>query len=203
MNNFFKKVLPVLILGMIIGFVVYNGMPKVAENQTIDKDGVQIHIISDGKISQKKVDEFLESYENQPSYLKNKVKNVYLMTQENIIKSENEIYWDGAGNVTNNGFAYDYDVYISSSSVNIDETLTHEMWHVYDFVYGDGLHFMSELDSNLINLYNQNKNMLGEYAAENYLEFFATAGETYTNDQEYLKEVDINMYNYFESLPKE
>ena len=66
MNNFFKKVLPVLILGMIIGFVVYNGMPKVAENQTIDKDGVQIHIISDGKISQKKVDEFLESYENQP-----------------------------------------------------------------------------------------------------------------------------------------
>ena len=134
MNNFFKKVLPVLILGMIIGFVVYNGMPKVAENQTIDKDGVQIHIISDGKILQKKVDEFLESYENQPSYLKNKVKNVYLMTQENIIKSENEIYWDGAGNVTNSGFAYDYDVYISSSSVNIDETLTHEMWHVYDFV---------------------------------------------------------------------
>ena len=203
MNNFFKKVLPVLILGMIIGFVVYNGMPKVAENQTIDKDGVQIHIISDGKISQKKVDEFLESYENQPSYLKNKVKNVYLMTQENIIKSENEIYWDGAGNVTNSGFAYDYDVYISSSSVKIDETLTHEMWHVYDFVYGDGLHFMSELDSNLINLYNQNKNMLGKHAAENYLEFFATAGETYTNDQEYLKEVDINMYNYFESLPKE
>ena len=203
MNNFFKKVLPVLILGMIIGFVVYNGMPKVAENQTIDKDGVQIHIISDGKISQKKVDEFLESYENQPSYLKNKVKNVYLMTQENIIKSENEIYWDGAGNVTNNGFAYDYDVYISSSSVKIDETLTHEMWHVYDFVYGDGLHFMSELDSNLINLYNQNKNMLGKHAAENYLEFFATAGETYTNDQEYLKEVDITMYNYFESLPKE
>ena len=203
MNNFFKKVLPVLILGMIIGFVVYNGMPKVAENQTIDKDGVQIHIISDGKISQKKVDEFLESYENQPSYLKNKVKNVYLMTQENIIKSENEIYWDGAGNVTNNGFAYDYDVYISSSSVKIDETLTHEMWHVYDFVYGDGLHFMSELDSNLINLYNQNKNMLGKHADENYLEFFATAGETYTNDQEYLKEVDINMYNYFESLPKE
>ena len=203
MNNFFKKVLPVLILGMIIGFVVYNGMPKVAENQTIDKDGVQIHIISDGKISQKKVDEFLESYENQPSYLKNKVKNVYLMTQENIIKSENEIYWDGAGNVTNNGFAYDYDVYISSSSVKIDETLTHEMWHVYDFVYGDGLHFMSELDSNLINLYNQNKNMLGKHAAENYLEFFATAGEIYTNDPEYLKEVDINMYNYFESLPKE
>ena len=203
MNNFFKKVLPVLILGMIIGFVVYNGMPKVAENQKIDKDGVQIHIISDGKISQKKVDEFLESYENQPSYLKNKVKNVYLMTQENIIKSENEIYWDGAGNVTHNGFAYDYDVYISSSSVNIDETLTHEMWHVYDFVYGDGLHSLSELDSNLINLYNQNKNMLGKHAAENYLEFFATAGETYTNDQEYLKEVDINMYNYFESLPKE
>lgn len=203
MNNFFKKVLPVLILGIIIGFVVYNGMPKVAENQTIDKDGVQIHIISDGKISQKKVGEFLESYENQPSYLKNKVKNVYLMTQENVIKSENEIYWDGAGNVTNNGFAYDYDVYISSSSVKINKTLTHEMWHVYDFVYGDGLHSLSELDSNLINLYNQNENMLGKYAAENYLEFFATAGETYTNDPEYLKEVDINMYNYFESLPKE
>ena len=178
-------------------------MPKVAENQTIDKDGVQIHIVSDGKISQKKVDEFLESYENQPLYLKSKVKNFYLMTQDNIVKSENEIYWDGAGNVADDGFAYVYDVYVSSSSVCINETLTHEMWHVYDFVYGDGLHSLSELDNNLINLYNQNKNMFGEHAAENYLEFFATAGDSYINDSEYLNEVDINLYNYFESLPKE
>lgn len=198
-----KRILLILILGMIIGFIGYNRMPKVAENQTIDKDGVQIHIVSDGKISQKKVDEFLESYENQPLYLKSKVKNFYLMTQDNIVKSENEIYWDGAGNVADDGFAYDYDVYVSSSSVCINETLTHEMWHVYDFVYGDGLHSLSELDNNLINLYNQNKNMFGEHAAENYLEFFATAGDSYINDSEYLNEVDINLYNYFESLPKE
>lgn len=203
MNKFLKKVLFVSILGMIIGFVVYNGMPKVAENQTIDKDGVQIHIVSNGKISQKKVDEFLESYENQPSYLKNKVKNVYLMTQENVIKNENEIYWDGAGDITVDGFADDYDVYVNSGSVCINETLTHEMWHVYDFVYGDGLYSLSDLDNNLINLYNQNKNMLGNHAAENYNEFFATAGDSYINDPEYLNEVDINLYNYFESLPKE
>lgn len=203
MNKFLKKVLFVLILGINGVFIGYNMLPKVAENQTIDKDGVQIHIVSNGKISQKKVDEFLESYENQPSYLKNKVKNVYFMTQENVIKNENEIYWDGAGDITDDGFADDYDVYVNSGSVCINETLTHEMWHVYDFVYGDGLRSLSDLDNNLINLYNQNKNMFGDHAAENYNEFFATAGDSYINDPEYLNEVDINLYNYFESLPKE
>lgn len=34
-----KRLLLKLIFGMIVGFIGYNGIPKVAENQTIDKDG--------------------------------------------------------------------------------------------------------------------------------------------------------------------
>lgn len=49
-----KRMLLILILGINVAFIGYNMIPKVAENQTIDKDGVQIHIVSDGKISQKK-----------------------------------------------------------------------------------------------------------------------------------------------------
>lgn len=38
-TSIMKRLLLKLIFGMIVGFIGYNGIPKVAENQTIDKDG--------------------------------------------------------------------------------------------------------------------------------------------------------------------
>lgn len=81
------------------------------------------------------------------------------------------------------------------------KTITHELWHAYDWAYGNGESYYSELQMN--ELYNQNPESLSEYGATDVIEFFAEGGAMYINSPEELKEKNIDVYNFFEALPKE
>ena len=81
------------------------------------------------------------------------------------------------------------------------KTITHELWHAYDWASGNGDLYFSEMQMN--DLYNQNPHSLTEYGATNNIEFFAEGGAMYVNSPEELKEKNIDVYNFFETLPKE
>ena len=66
---------------------------------------------------------------------------------------------------------------------------------------GNDVYYLSELDFNI--LYNQNPGSITEYGATTVHEFFAEGGEMYIYSPEELKEKNIDVYNYFEALPKE
>lgn len=83
----------------------------------------------------------------------------------------------------------------------IRDNITHELWHVFDYVNGNNEYYLSELEFNV--LYNQNPNSITEYGAKNNLEFFAEAGKMYIYSPEELKEKNMDVFNYFELLPKE
>ena len=60
------------------------------------------------------------------------------------------------------------------------------------------------LSSTLFNiLYNQSPDSLSKHGASNTKEFFAEGGTMYIYSPEELKEKNIDVYNYFEALPKE
>ena len=89
----------------------------------------------------------------------------------------------------------------NASDKEKSKAITHELWHAYDWTSGnDDLHF-SEMQMN--DLYNQNPYSLTEYGATNVIEFFAEAGAMYINNPEELIQKNMDVYNYFESLPKE
>ena len=83
----------------------------------------------------------------------------------------------------------------------IKEGISHELWHVYDWAFGNDEYYLSELDFNV--LYNQAPESLTKYGATDVVEFFAEGGAMYVNSPEELKEKNIDVYNYFESFPKE
>ncbi len=56
---------------------------------------------------------------------------------------------------------------------------------------------------NFLALYNANPNSITEYGATDSAEFFAEAGAMYINNPEELMQKNMDVYNYFESLPKE
>ena len=72
---------------------------------------------------------------------------------------------------------------------------------LYDFSKGDGANWLSDFDFS--NLYNANPNSITEYGATTVKEFFAEAGSMYINNPEELEQKNIDVYNYFELLPKE
>lgn len=84
---------------------------------------------------------------------------------------------------------------------SVKDTVAHELWHVFDYANGNDEYYLSEFDFNI--LYNQNPGSISEYGATNVLEFFAEAGTMYLLSPEELKEKNMDVYNYFESLPKE
>ena len=66
---------------------------------------------------------------------------------------------------------------------------------------GTDEYYLSELDFNI--LYNQSPDSLSKHGASNTKEFFAEGGTMYIYSPEELKEKNIDVYNYFEALPKE
>ena len=108
------------------------------------------------------------------------------------------------------GLTSDTTVYMNTrtkkyGSINIDENyfkeiLTHELWHVYDNTHQNGNTTPSET---IVDIYNQNPSLLGEYGATSIYEFFADAGKMYVNEPDKLKEKSEELYNFFEALPKE
>ena len=133
---------------------------------------------------------------------------IYLQGENNYYEQKKQIYGENIG--TSGGHAIGEKIYLdaktkySNGERTIDiirDNITHELWHVFDYTKGTDEYYLSELEFNV--LYNQNPNSITEYGAKNNLEFFAEAGTMYLLSPEELKEKNMDVYNYFESLPKE
>lgn len=184
-----------------------------AEAQTLAIQGIQVYVEPDDNTVQGDVKFFLEHLKEQPSYLMNKCKEIHLQGSEKFV--------DGAiKNGDDENTAKKIDGYLSpleqivylkveikdENGPNVSDeekikTITHELWHAYDWAYGDGESYFSELQMN--DLYNQNPYSITEYGATDVEEFFAEGGAIYVNSPEELKEKNIDVYNFFEALPKE
>lgn len=176
-----------------------------AEPQTLTIQGVPVYVEPNDELTQIEVDKHLKAIEEQPGYLMKNCTGIHLQG-ENLFREEGgdvsdsgaytsikEIYIDGK---TNFGIG-------KKTEDIIKNDITHELWHAFDYTYGNGGDHLSELDFNFNALYNQNPSSISEYGATSVREFFAEGGAMYVSSPERLKEKNIDVYNYFESLPKE
>lgn len=184
-----------------------------AEAQTLAIQGIQVYVEPDDNTVQGDVKFFLEHLKEQPSYLMNKCKEIHLQGSEKFV--------DGAlKNGFNESTVKSIDGYLSpleqivflkvkikdeygpnASDKEKSRIITHELWHAYDWASGNGDLYFSEMQMN--DLYNQAPESLTEYGATDVEEFFAEGGAMYVNSPEELKEKNIDVYNFFEALPKE
>ena len=176
-----------------------------AEPQTLTIQGVPVYVEPNDELTQIEVDKHLKAIEEQPGYLMKNCTGIHLQG-ENLFREEGgdvsdsgaytsikEIYIDGK---TNFGIG-------KKTEDIIKNDITHELWHAFDYTYGNGGHHLSELDFNFNALYNQNPSSISEYGATSVREFFAEGGAMYVSSPEELKEKNIDVYNFFEALPKE
>lgn len=174
-----------------------------AEPQTLTIQGVPVYVEPNDELTQIEVDKHLKAIEEQPEYLMKNCTGIHLQG-ENLFNKE-------GGDVSNSGgYTSIKEIYINGrtnfgmgkkTEDIIKEDISHELWHVFDYTYGNDEYYLSELDFNV--LYNQAPESLTEYGATNANEFFAEAGTMYLLSPEELKEKNMDVYNYFESLPKE
>ena len=174
-----------------------------AEPQTLTIQGVPVYVEPNDELTQIEVDKHLKAIEEQPEYLMKNCTGIHLQG-ENLFNEE-------GGDVSNSGgYTSIKEIYINGrtnfgmgkkTEDIIKEDISHELWHVFDYTYGNDEYYLSELDFNV--LYNQAPESLTEYGATNANEFFAEAGTMYLLSPEELKEKNMDVYNYFESLPKE
>lgn len=192
-KHFIKSLVCVILFGL-CGCSSITSKIVPLEDQTISEGNIQITIQTNGKAYQEDLDNLLSAIEKQPDYLKNKVDNVYLMNASNLMK------------VTGDDDGYSQaiypDIYFNLVSISndeyTDEVVCHEMWHIYDGYY-EWLSGTNEF----LSLYNTNPSSISDYGAKNSNEFFAEAGVKYLMNPEELKQLNIDVYNYFEALPKE
>lgn len=188
---------------------------KMAEAQTLDYNGIPVYIEPDEKTLQTTIDKYFKQLEKQPDYLMKNCTEIHFQCEDVFAKTMLD-----SGDVQNEADAADYSglttdnttVYMNTSWKKLDsmvtdeetfkETLTHELWHVYDDTHQIGGSYPSD-NVQIVSIYNQNPSLLGEYGATNTLEFFAEAGEMYIYKPDKLKEKSEELYNFFESLPKE
>ena len=179
-----------------------------AEAQTLAIQGAPVYIEPDENTTQNDVDIFLKYLNKQPDYLINKCKKVYLQGDEPYFSS---VEYDESSQ-SSVGYAQpvDYSIHLDINNTktldrmtesDVVSTITHELWHLYDFSNGDGVKDLSDFE--FLNLYNANPNSITEYGATDSAEFFAEAGAMYINNPEELMQKNMDVYNYFESLPKE
>ena len=184
-----------------------------AEAQALTIQGVPVYVEPDDNTIHGDVEFFLEHLKEQPSYLMNKCKEIYLQGSEKFVAKALENGYDENTVKPIGGYETNLDqiVYLkveiknehgpNVSDDNKIKVITHELWHAYDWAYGNGESCFSELQMN--ELYNQNPESLSEYGATDVIEFFAEGGTMYINSPEELKEKNIDVYNFFEALPKE
>lgn len=184
-----------------------------AEAQALTIQGIPVYVEPDDNTVQGDVDFFLEHLNEQPSYLINKCKEIHLQGSKKFVD-------DALKNGFDENTVKPIDGYLSpleqiaffkadlkdeyGQNISYEEkskTITHELWHAYDWASGNGDLYFSEMQ--MSNLYNQNPRSITEYGATNVIEFFAEGGAMYVNSPEELKEKNIDVYNFFETLPKE
>ena len=185
---------------------------QIAEAQTLDFNGIPVYIEPDEKTLQMTIDKYFEQLGKQPDYLIKNCTEIHFQCEDVFMK---HMLDDGYVQNEEDGEFYDgltsdTTVYMNTrtkkyGSINIDENyfkeiLTHELWHVYDNTHQNGNTTPSET---IVDIYNQNPSLLGEYGATSIYEFFADAGKMYVNEPDKLKEKSEELYNFFEALPKE
>ena len=176
-----------------------------AEPQTLTIQGVPVYVEPNDELTQIEVDKHLKAIEEQPGYLMKNCTGIHLQG-ENLFREEGrdvsdsgaytsikEIYIDGKT---------DFGIGKKTEDI-IKNEITHELWHAFDYTYGNSEYYLSELDFNFNALYNQAPESITDYGATDVCEFFAEAGMMYVNEPDKLKEKNIDVFNYFESLPKE
>lgn len=186
---------------------------KMAEAQTLDYNGIPVYIEPDEKTLQTTIDKYFKQLEKQPDYLMRNCTEIHFQCEDVFAKTMLD-----SGVVQNEADAADYSglttdnttVYMNTSWKKLDsmvtdeetfkETLTHELWHVYNNTHQNGNVPPSE---SIIDIYNQDPYLVGEYGAINTYEFFAEAGQMYIYKPDKLKEKSEELYNFFESLSKE
>lgn len=188
---------------------------KMAEAQTLDYNGIPVYIEPDEKTLQTTIDKYFEQLEKQPDYLMRNCTEIHFQCEDVFAKTmlDSEVVQNEADAADYSGLTTDNTtVYMNTSWKKLDsmvtdeetfkETLTHELWHVYDFTHQIGDSYPSD-NVQIVSIYNQNPSLLGEYGATNTLEFFAEAGQMYIYKPDKLKEKSEELYNFFEALPKE
>ena len=188
---------------------------KMAEAQTLDYNGIPVYIEPDEKTLQTTIDKYFEQLEKHPDYLMRNCTEIHFQCEDVFAKTmlDSEVVQNEADAADYSGLTTDNTtVYMNTSWKKLDsmvtdeetfkETLTHELWHVYDFTHQIGDSYPSD-NVQIVSIYNQNPSLLGEYGATNTLEFFAEAGQMYIYKPDKLKEKSEELYNFFESLPKE
>ena len=179
-----------------------------AEAQTLTIQGVPVYVEPDEETTQEDIDAFLKAIKAQPEFLRRNCTGIHLQGESTFIEYAQQNF--GGNHSKSFGCTAGDEVFlktnlnVNGSKRNIDSvksTVAHELWHVFEYANGNDEYYLSELDFNV--LYNQNPSSISEYGATNVHEFFADAGEMYIYSPEELKEKNIDVYNYFESLPKE
>lgn len=201
-----------LCLTTLVGCSGESPYKQIAEAQTLDFNGIPVYIEPDEKTLQMTIDKYFEQLGKQPDYLIKNCTEIHFQCEDVFMK---HMLDDGYVQNEEDGEFYDgltsdTTVYMNTrtkkyGSINIDENyfkeiLTHELWHVYDNTHQNGNTTPSET---IVDIYNQNPSLLGEYGATSIYEFFADAGKMYVNEPDKLKEKSEELYNFFEALPKE
>lgn len=215
-NKLLKGILcSVFCLNTLVGCSGESPYKQIAKAQTLDYNGIPVYIEPDEKTLQMTIDKYFKQLEKQPDYLMKNCTEIHFQCEEVFMKHmlDDGFVQNEADGEFYDGLTSDTTVYMNTrtkkfGSVNIDENdfkkvLTHELWHVYDDVHQNRDSYHSSNDTRIIDIYNQNPSLLGEYGATNILEFFAEAGQMYIYEPDELKEKSEELYNFFEELPKE
>lgn len=206
-----KKIIKVLVSGIfcLSTLVGCSSSPYAkAEAQTLTIQGVPVYVEPDEETTQEDVNRHLKEIKTQPEFLMKNCTGIHLQGENIHQERKQQVYGRDigatAGYVEERYICFDVKTKYSNGEKTSDiirETVTHELWHVFDNVNGNDEYCLSGLDFNI--LYNQNPDSISEYGATNANEFFAEAGTMYLLSPEELKEKNMDVYNYFESLPKE
>lgn len=179
-----------------------------AEAQTLTIQGVPVYVEPDEETTQDDINMHLKEIRTQPEFLMKNCTGIHLQGESNYTERMQQNYGGNYGKTA--GCAEEKEIYLNTkiksstgerTSNSIKETVTHELWHVFDYVNGTDEYYLSELDFNT--LYNQNPDSLSKHGASNTKEFFAEGGMMYIHSPEELNEKNIDVYNYFEALQKE
>ena len=198
----------------------------LVQSQTIQVDGLPTIYVdveeSDG-LTQRALEINIEKMKRSPTYLLKNCTSIYFASLSKINeiaiqagshREGNDVRGLAHSDTLSIGLACDDKIYEddeiivdadtgkkqTGKEINEDYnwTLLHELWHIYDLTHGN----LSQTPDFLT--FFSNAEQFGDgYGNTNSREFFAEIGTSYVGEPESVKEYNIDLYNYFESLPKD
>lgn len=128
-----------------------------AEEQTLTIQGVPVYVEPDEETTQEDIDRHLKEIRTQPEFLMKNCTGIHLQGKSNYTERMQQNYGGNYGNTA--GCAEGKEIYLNTkiksstgerTSSSIRETVSHELWHVFDYVNGTDEHYLSELDFNIL-----------------------------------------------------